>query len=298
MNGNQLNPQKPHLLQEGDVIQLAVAPDKNQPPDFVFTVVQEHHSPADVEAILKSYKKSRMGTKNQAKGKYSQDSQNLNDENTEFESVGRDSSRCQRILLSVNEQKRKMSESIDMISSTCSDDSEQPSTSGPPLPKRQRQLSESEKELTEQLEKTKKQAEIQAKQAEEQLRDLMVKLKEQQNARILLEKQLKEKEQMILKELDTEKADFQSRRQQIQSEMEQAMESQVLQKELDLQEQLKLQQEAQAEERQRLENTLKEEWERRLKEKEKDLAKLQQEMQATLESQVKFALYKCVSYCN
>ncbi|XP_072032643.1 E3 ubiquitin-protein ligase rnf8-B-like isoform X1 [Amphiura filiformis] len=286
VNGTQLSPQRPHLLQEGDIVQLAVAPDKTQPPDFLFTVVQEHHSPADVEVILKSYKKTRkMGTKGQAKGNYSQETQHLYNENTEVDTSGRDHSRSQRVLLLTNDQKRKLSDtSMDMI--TCSDDSERPSTSGSPLPKRQRQMSESEKELTEQLEKQKKEAEIQAKQAEEQLRDLMVKLKEQQEARMILEKQLKEKEKMILKELDTEKADFQSKRQQIQNEMEKAMECQVLQKELDLQEQLKLQQEAQAEERQRLENTLREEWERRLKEKEEDLTKLQQEMQATLESQV------------
>ena len=288
VNGKQLDPQKPHLLQEGDIVQLAVAPDKTQPPDFVFTVVQEIHTPADVAAILKSYKKTRkMGNKSQAKDKQSQDSQNLHDENTEIENLGRDSSRTrQRVLASVNDQKRKMSDSVDMISSTCSEDVERPSTSGSPLPKRQRQLSESEKELTEQLEKQKKQAEIQAKEAEKQLQDLMSKLKEQQEARVLLEKQLKEKEQLILKELDTEKADFQSRRQQIQNEMERAMESQVLQKEHDLQEQLKLQQEAQAEERKKIEDALKEEWEQRLKEKEEDLARLQHEMQTTLEAQV------------
>lgn len=278
VNDRQIKPQIRHPIAEGDIIQLAVAPDKSEPPDFVFTVAQEPRSLTLAEAILKSYKRRRkMGNKGKLPG---QDSQNVQDENTqEADNVGRGSNvRGQRA--SVDDQKRKMCDDVDYGGE------ENPGTSGSP-PKRQRQLSETEIELTEKLEEQKRQAAIKAKEAEDQLNELMQKLQEQQAARQLLEQQLKEKEQKILKELDSDKTDFQSRRQQMQNEMEQAMESQVRMKEQDLEEQLKRQQEVLAKERQYLENALKEEWETRLREKEEDLAKLQQDMQTTLEAQVK-----------
>ncbi|XP_038056676.1 E3 ubiquitin-protein ligase RNF8-like [Patiria miniata] len=280
VNSSRIKSLEPHVLRNGDHVQLGVVAVGEDQAEFVFTLTQESFTPEDASQILDSYSSQRnrgAGGRTDSR-KESQESQRMVCKRTSESNDGVAQGRIDQ-----EEKKRKMG----TYPATNTDRNENPGpSSGSPSAKRTKLSSATEQELSATLLKEKRLAEKKVAESEEQFKELTRMLAVQQSARELLEKQLKQKEQDISRELESEKEELENKKKQLQEEMEKAVLQQVQQKEQKLQQQLQQQQDALADEKLALEKKLKDEWEKRLLDQEKQLHAVQAEMKSTLEAQV------------